>query len=64
MSAARKPNAASIERGNAAFRKVFARHSHPDDWGVQCVYDYSAWRIWKAAIRYERKRLAAGRRGR
>jgi hypothetical protein len=48
-----------LPRGNAAFRKVFERHSHPDDWGVQCVYDYAAWRIWKAAIRHERKRIAA-----
>jgi len=43
--------------GNEEFRKAFKRHAHQDDWGVYCVYDYSAWRIWKAAIRLERKRL-------
>lgn len=47
--------------GNAAFRKTFGRHAHRDDWGVQCIYEYSAWRIWKAAIRAERKRLATSR---
>lgn len=49
--------------GNPEFRKVFKRHAHKDDWGVDCVYDYSAWRIWKAAIRCERKRLQANARG-
>lgn len=45
--------------GNDAFRKAFKRHAHKDDWNVDCVYDYSAWRIWQAAIRFERKRAAA-----
>jgi hypothetical protein len=47
-----------LPRGNAAFRKVFEREAHRDDFGVECVYDYAAWRIWQAAIRYERKRKA------
>lgn len=42
--------------GNATFRKVFEKNSHPDDWGVPCMYDYAAWRIWKAAVRFERCR--------
>ncbi len=49
--------------GNKEFRKVFEMHCHRDDWGVECVYDYSAWRIWQAAIRYDRKRRAHSERG-
>jgi len=46
--------------GNAAFRKAWERASrnHRDDWGVNCVYDFEAWQIWKAAIRFERQRNA------
>lgn len=49
--------------GNAAFRKAFDRVSHSDDWGVPCVYDYGAWRVWQAAIRHERKRRESNGEG-
>lgn len=29
-----------------------------DTWGVKYVYDFSAHKIWDAAIRWERKRAA------
>lgn len=47
--------------GNAAFRKAWqhvTRH-HRDDWSVNCAYDFEGWRIWQAAIRYERARRKA-----
>lgn len=44
----------NAEIGNKQFRKVFKRHAHKDDWGIGCVYEYSAWKIWKAAIKFER----------
>lgn len=46
--------------GNATFLKVFEKNSHPDDWGVPCMYDYAAWRVWKAAVRFERRRKGKG----
>jgi hypothetical protein len=49
--------------GTKEFRKLFEKNAHPDDWGVAVVYDYAAWRIWKAATRCERKRLQLGKSG-
>jgi hypothetical protein len=49
--------------GNKAFRELFDRIAHSDDWGVPCVYDYAGWKIWQAAIRYERKRRAQSESG-
>ena len=47
--------------GTVAFRKAFvkATENHRDDWGVSCAYDFEAWQIWKAAIRYYQRQLQA-----
>lgn len=45
--------------GTKEFRKAFERVAMRDDWGCLYTYDFSAWKIWQAAIRHERKRLSA-----
>jgi hypothetical protein len=45
--------------GTKAFREAWKRHRPSrDTWGVEYVYDFGAFAIWKAAIRHERMRAA------
>jgi len=46
-----------LDHGPEWFQKMFAKASLQDDWGVPSVDGYAAWRLAKAAIRHERKRL-------
>ena len=43
---------ASIRKPPPAwFQKAFAKASHKDDWGVPSVYEATAWRLVRAAMR-------------
>lgn len=47
--------------GNAEFRKHWKRLAggNLDSWGCEYLYEFMAWRLWKAAIR-EQKRADNG----
>ena len=49
--------------GTKAFQEAWKRH-HPskDTWGLEYVYDFGAYAIWKAAIRHERKKVNGRKR--
>lgn len=48
--------------GTKAFRVVWEKTAtQVDNWGVNCVYDFDGWEIWKAAVRHERKRAGKGK---
>ena len=37
--------------GTVRFRKLLERLADIDEWGVKCVYDYDAWKIYRAGYR-------------
>lgn len=42
--------------GTKAFREAWKRHRPSrDTWGVEYVYDYGAYAIWKAALRWQKR---------
>jgi hypothetical protein len=49
VSKQRKP-----DNGPEWFQKAFAKAAHKDDWGVECMYGYAAWRLVKLALRRQR----------
>lgn len=47
--------------GTKAFREAWSKYRPlRDTWGVEYVYDFGAYAIWKAAIRWHKKQLSAG----
>ena len=48
--------------GNPEFRREWKRivGDQRDSWGVEYMYNFMGWRLWKAAIRAQKRATSAG----